>query len=460
MSLAATAVAASSIGAKRHKTFAQAAAGSSKVQAFRYAPRDAALERAKRMLLPKDTRPLRFSIRADQAFSGGDFASLSIDTVRAAFTAALQRVAADLSFEASGSIKGYHVLRHMCRAGTSCFYLLEAECTPAFAEAAIAYLHPVGGLLPMPMLGRKSTAYAMRYDGEAYDAAPFVLAFTSAGDLSMVHEEAPSFCMELLEGASIDSAWAISVDVAGVVRAQQGLASVVEAARFAATRPRQPVPTCCVLVPGTRKAHDLVGTLYRSGNLMEVDLGPGGTQLLRVVRLMARLPAAATTTPSAQPEAAPPGGTAASEQSGGQPGGEQLGADRRASLGGGGHAEGTEGTSQMEGAEGNGQLEGAEGTSQMEGADGNGQLEGVEGNGQLGDAEGNGQLKGVDSDDELEDAEGARLDAAAAVNRGSRRRRRSDSNSRSRSRSRPGSRSRSRSPPPAAAEPAAGSSSA
>lgn len=245
----------------------------------------------RKMLEPKNTRPLRFCLRADRAFSGEDFSSLPLSTVRAAFTTALQHVARSLDMDAQACIMDHRVSLHVCKSQQSCFYLMEAVCSPAFAEAAIAHLRPCGGIIPM-QLGRRTAAYAMRYEGENFAAAPFVLSFASAGgDLSMADEGAAAFCCDYLQQFHIEPIWAVAVDAAGAVRSFHGLASTEEAARFPATRSRPAVSTCYVLVPGTRRAYDLVAELYRSRNVATVAID-NRDQELHITRLLSRLPAA------------------------------------------------------------------------------------------------------------------------------------------------------------------------
>ena len=278
--------------AKRPRTFAAAAsAGPRVIQTLRIVATGSLAARMRKMLEPKNTRPLRFCLRADRAFSGEDFSSLPLSTVRAAFTTALQHVARSLDMDAQACIMDHRVSLHVCKSQQSCFYLMEAVCSPAFAEAAIAHLRPCGGIIPM-QLGRRTAAYAMRYEGENFAAAPFVLSFASAGgDLSMAHEGAAAFCCDYLQQFHIEPIWAVAVDAAGAVRSFHGLASTEEAARFPATRPRPAVSTCYVLVPGTRRAHDLVATLYQSRNVVEIVLDASAHEL-QITRLLARLPAA------------------------------------------------------------------------------------------------------------------------------------------------------------------------
>ena len=279
--------------AKRPKTFAAAAAPAKVVKPLRINATGGLAEVMRKIFAPQLVRSLRFCLRADKAFSGEDFASIPISTVRAAFTAAMQQLAGALGMGADDCIKDYLVHLTLCKSQVSCFYLMEAVCTPAFAEAAIAHLRPCGGILPM-QLGRRSTAYAMRYEGENFAAAPFVLAITSAGggEFSMAEEHAVELCSLSIQQFGIEPTWAVAVDRAGSVRSFLGLASAEEAARFPATRPRPAVSTCYVLVPGTRRAHDLVANLYATRNVAEVCLE--ATMLeLHITRLLSRLPAAA-----------------------------------------------------------------------------------------------------------------------------------------------------------------------
>lgn len=108
----------------------------------------------------------------------------------------------------------------------------------------------------------------------------------------MADEAAASWCSEFLEvGFFIQPTWAVAVDAAGAVRSFHGLASAEEAARFPATRSRPAVSTCYVLVPGTRRAYDLVAELYRSRNVATVAID-NRDQELHITRLLSRLPAA------------------------------------------------------------------------------------------------------------------------------------------------------------------------
>jgi hypothetical protein len=281
--------------AKRPRTFAAAAAsGPNRANPLRIdatgKPKLAAL--FKEWLAPKAKRSLRFCLRSDRAYSGDDFASLSLSTVRATFMVAMQQMARDLRMDAAECILDYKTGLSLCKSEVSCYYLMEAVCTPAFAEAAISFLHPCGGIIPL-QLGRRSPAYAMRYEGENFAAAPFVLAITPAGgEASMADEQAAAVCFAALElGFHLQPTWAVAVTASGAVSSFHGLASLEEATRFPATRSRPNVSTCYVLVPGTRRAYDLVASLYQSRNVAELCVD-NLMQEVNITRLLSRLPAA------------------------------------------------------------------------------------------------------------------------------------------------------------------------